>query len=190
MFHRNSYFPTRYAYSPSEREPRLLQKGYVTLSSAALCCGLVSLEWVLGALAKAGCDRQLVQKGWFGQGGRLEEKPKELIFDCSVTKAILSAKWVYGALGHTHRLVQTVPWKYSIMVGCSVRKLVREGATRGLVIKSELAMKCLSARSTSTSAQAIPSAKREVGFKTVLHNVIGDLSQNMKYVIWLSELLW
>ena len=65
-----------------------------------------------------------------------------------------------------------------------MRKLVREGATRGLVIKSELAMKCLSARSSSTSAQAIPSAKREVGFKTVLHNVkvIGDLSQNMKYV--------
>ena len=63
-----------------------------------------------------------------------------------------------------------------------MRRLVREGAKRGLVNKSDLAMKCLSARSSSTSAQAIPSAKREVGFKTVLHNVIGDLSQNMKYV--------
>ena len=65
-----------------------------------------------------------------------------------------------------------------------MRRLVREGAKRGLVTKSELAIKCLSARSSSTSAQAIPSAKREVGFKTVLHNVkvIGDLSQNMKYV--------
>jgi len=48
------------------------------------------------------------------------------------------------------------------MVGCSVRRLVREGAKRGLVNKSELAIKCLSARSSSTSAQAIPSAKREV----------------------------
>ena len=58
---------------------------------------------------------------------------------------------------------------------------MREGATRGLVTKSELAMKCLSARSSSTSAQAIPSAKREVGFNTVLHvKVIEDLS--VKYV--------
>ena len=65
-----------------------------------------------------------------------------------------------------------------------MRRLVREGAKRGLVIKSELAMKCLSARSSSTSAQAIPSAKREVGFKTVLHNVkaIGDISHNLKFV--------
>ena len=65
-----------------------------------------------------------------------------------------------------------------------MRRLVREGAKRGLVNKSELAIKCLSARSSSTSAQAIPSAKREVGFKTVLHNVkvIEDLYQNMKYV--------
>ena len=47
---------------------------------------------MLGALSKAGLDRQLVRKGGFGQGGRLEENPKELIFDCSDTKAILSAK--------------------------------------------------------------------------------------------------
>ena len=107
VFYRNSYFPTCYAYSPTEREPRLLQKGYVTLSTAALCCGLVSPQWVLGALSKAGLDKQLVGPGGFGQGGPQEDQESRRV-SCSVAKAIV---WVFSALGHTHSLEQTAVWQ-------------------------------------------------------------------------------